>query len=46
MPRMGFESTITAFEREETFHALYHAATVIGSSFRVKGSECEVGFPY
>jgi hypothetical protein len=30
MPHMGFEPTIPVFEREKTFHALDHAATVIG----------------
>jgi hypothetical protein len=28
---VGFEPTISAFEREKTFHALDRAATVIGS---------------
>jgi hypothetical protein len=31
MPRVGFEATISASEREKTFHALDRAATVIGS---------------
>jgi hypothetical protein len=30
MPRVGFEPTITVFERAKTFHALDGAATVIG----------------
>jgi hypothetical protein len=30
MPRLGFESTIPALEREKTVHALIRAATVIG----------------
>jgi hypothetical protein len=30
MPRLGFEPTIQVFEREKLFHALDHAATVIG----------------
>jgi hypothetical protein len=30
MPRVGFESTIPAFERAKTVHALDRAATVIG----------------
>jgi hypothetical protein len=30
MPRVGFESTIPAFERAQTVHALDRAATVIG----------------
>jgi hypothetical protein len=42
MPQVGLEPTITEFEQEKTFHALYHAATVIGSSFSVKVRECEV----
>jgi hypothetical protein len=31
MPSVGFELTISAFERTETVHVLYLAATVIGS---------------
>jgi hypothetical protein len=31
---MGFESTITAFERAKTVHALDRAATVIGIALR------------
>jgi hypothetical protein len=30
MPRVGFESSIPAFEREKTIDALDRAATVIG----------------
>jgi hypothetical protein len=30
MPRLEFEPTIPAFEREKTVHALDRAATVIG----------------
>jgi hypothetical protein len=30
MPRVGFELTITVFEREKTVYALDRAATVIG----------------
>jgi hypothetical protein len=30
MPQVGFELTFPAFERAETIHALYGAATVIG----------------
>jgi hypothetical protein len=30
MPRVGFETTIPAFERVKTVHALDRAATVIG----------------
>jgi hypothetical protein len=30
MPRVGFEPTIPAFEREKTVHALERAAIVIG----------------
>jgi hypothetical protein len=30
MPRVGFEQTITAFERAKTVHALDRAAIVIG----------------
>jgi hypothetical protein len=30
MPRVGFETTIPAFELAKTFHALDRAATVIG----------------
>jgi hypothetical protein len=30
MPQMGFETTIPLFERDNTFHALDRAATVIG----------------
>jgi hypothetical protein len=33
MPRVGFELTITVFERAKTFHALDHAATVKGPDF-------------
>jgi hypothetical protein len=29
MPRVGFEPTITVFERAKTVHALDHVATVI-----------------
>jgi hypothetical protein len=29
MPRVGFEPTITVFERAKTVHVLYYAATVI-----------------
>jgi hypothetical protein len=32
-PRVGFESTIPAFERAKTFHALDSTITVIGSEF-------------
>jgi hypothetical protein len=32
MPRMGFEPTISVFERAKTVHVLDCAATVIGSS--------------
>jgi hypothetical protein len=32
VPSVGFETTIPAFERAKTFHALGRAATVIGSS--------------
>jgi hypothetical protein len=28
MPQVGFKPTIPVFEREKTFHALDHAATV------------------
>jgi hypothetical protein len=49
MPRVGFESTTPAFEREKTVHASYRAATVIGNetvnqitnltrSWRISGS--------
>jgi hypothetical protein len=31
MPQVGFESTIPAFERAKTIHALDRAATVIGN---------------
>jgi hypothetical protein len=31
MPRVGFEPTITAFERAKTVHALDRTASVIGS---------------
>jgi hypothetical protein len=31
MPRVGFEPTIPVFKRAKTVHALYSAATVIGS---------------
>jgi hypothetical protein len=31
MPQVGFEPTITAFERAKTVHALDRAATVIGT---------------
>jgi hypothetical protein len=31
MPLLGFETTIPVFQRTETFHALDHTATVIGS---------------
>jgi hypothetical protein len=30
MPRVGFEPTITAFERAKTVHVLDRAATAIG----------------
>jgi hypothetical protein len=30
IPRIGFEPTITVFERAKTFLALYRAASVIG----------------
>jgi hypothetical protein len=30
MPRLGFEATITVFERLETVHALDRTVTVIG----------------
>jgi hypothetical protein len=30
MPQIGFDLTITVFEREKTAHALDSAATVIG----------------
>jgi hypothetical protein len=30
MPRVGFETTISVFERAKTLHALERAATVIG----------------
>jgi hypothetical protein len=33
MPQMGFELTISVFERAKTVYALDHAATVIGISF-------------
>jgi hypothetical protein len=33
MSRVGFEPTITAFERAETVHALAHAATVTGHQY-------------
>jgi hypothetical protein len=32
MPRVGFEPTISMFERAKTVHALDHAATVIDHS--------------
>jgi hypothetical protein len=35
MPRVGFKSTISVFERAKTFHALDRAATVIGSIFSI-----------
>jgi hypothetical protein len=31
MPQVGFEPTIQVFERAKTVHALYRAATVIGT---------------
>jgi hypothetical protein len=31
MPRVGFELTIPAFEKAKRVHALYRAATVVGS---------------
>jgi hypothetical protein len=31
MPRVGFEPTISVFEKAKTFHALDRAATVIGA---------------
>jgi hypothetical protein len=31
MPRVGFEPTITVFERAKTVHALDRAVTVIGT---------------
>jgi hypothetical protein len=34
MPRVGFEPTIPAFKRAQTFHALDRAATVIGLEYR------------
>jgi hypothetical protein len=34
-PRIGFEPTITAFERAKTVHALDRVATVIGSAFHI-----------
>jgi hypothetical protein len=33
MPRVGFESTIPAFERAKTVHALDRAATLIGINY-------------
>jgi hypothetical protein len=33
MPRVGIESTISAFERAKTVHALERAATVVGTCF-------------
>jgi hypothetical protein len=35
MPRVGFESTIPAFERAKTVHALDRAATVIGQTLSI-----------
>jgi hypothetical protein len=32
MPRDGFEPTIPVFQRVQAFHALDHAATVIGGN--------------
>jgi cobalamin biosynthesis protein CobD/CbiB len=32
MPQVGFEPTISVFERKKTVHALDRAATVIGTS--------------
>jgi hypothetical protein len=32
MPRVGFESTISVFQRAKTVHALDRAATVMGPS--------------
>jgi hypothetical protein len=32
MPQVGFEPTITVFERAKTFHSLDSAVTVIGKS--------------
>jgi hypothetical protein len=53
MPRIGFESTIPAFERGKTVHALDRAATVIGcvillrtvirQKYRKSRSSCNVG---
>jgi hypothetical protein len=37
MPGVGFESTVPAFERAKTVHALNRAATVIGISTRLHG---------
>jgi hypothetical protein len=35
MPRVGFEATITVFERAKTVHALDRAATVISQKVKV-----------
>jgi hypothetical protein len=37
MSQVGFETTIPAFKRAKTFHALDRAATVVGGSFYIYG---------
>jgi hypothetical protein len=45
MPRVGFESTISVFERAKTIHALDPAATVIGlPSSSIYNLECYMIF--
>jgi hypothetical protein len=41
MPWVGFEPTITAFERAKTVHALGHGATVIGKSHNNGEQSCK-----
>jgi hypothetical protein len=36
MPQVGFEPTVPVFERAKTVHALDHAATVLGSYYRLQ----------
>jgi hypothetical protein len=35
MPRVGFEPTIPVFERAKIVHALYRAATVLGTVYQL-----------